>query len=36
MELDQVAHTIELSGRVRTILVPAKTLESPSPKPKKH
>jgi len=35
MELDQVAHTIELSGRVRTILVPAKTLESPSPKPKK-
>jgi lipopolysaccharide export system protein LptC len=33
MELDQLAHTIELKGRVRTMLVPAKTYESTSPKP---
>jgi len=32
MELDQLAHTIELKGRVRTMLVPAKTLESSSSK----
>ena len=35
MELNQLAHTIELSGRVRTMLAPDKTLEPPSPKPVK-